>query len=159
MKRYRFRLETVARVRRVREEQARADLLESRRKLDEAQEEMRRRIESYDQRPRRRGAAPPSTFRAERDHDDRLADAVTAAMAAESAAQSLMFRRVDEWVAAARETAALDRLDRRRREEHEAEALREEQRELDDLAAGRRVAARVDDDVVDLDLRDEEERT
>jgi flagellar export protein FliJ len=154
VKRYRFRLETVARVRRVREEQARAELLESRRKLDQAQDEMRRRIESYDQRPRRKGAVAPPTVRADRDHDDRLADAVTAAMAAESAAQSLVFRRVDEWVEAARETATLDRLDRRRREEHEAEVLRQEQRELDDLAASRRDAA--DDDV---DRPHQEERS
>ncbi|HSL59956.1 MAG TPA: flagellar FliJ family protein [Acidimicrobiales bacterium] len=145
MKRYRFRLESVARVRRVREEQARAELLESRRKLDEAHAELQRRLGSYDQRGRAT-AASPNSFRAERDRDTRMANAVTAAMAAEAAARTLVGRRVDEWVAAARENAALDRLDLRRREEHEDEVRRAEQRELDDLAAGRIAGTRIEDD-------------
>jgi len=143
VKRYRFRLESVARVRRVREEQARAELLESRRKLDEAHAELQRRLGNYDQRGRAT-AASPNSFRAERDRDARMANAVTAAMAAETAARTLVGRRVDEWVAAARESAALDRLDLRRREEHDEEVRRAEQRELDDLAAGRTAGARRD---------------
>ena len=140
MKRYRFRLEQVARVRRIQEETARADMLAARQRLIEAGADLSLTSERLDQR-----ALSHSTnahlFRAERHHDELLSLAVTAARAAEANARLLVGRRSEEWSAAAREVSAIERLEARSRALHDAEAEREAQKDLDDLVTSR-VAAR-----------------
>lgn len=140
MKRYRFRLEQVARVRRIQEEQARSQLLVARQRLIDAGADLSHRIDRLDGRPSRGGHVTPGRFRADRTQEELLAQAVTAARLAEANARLLVGQRVDEWSAAAREVSTLERLDARARAEHEAETGREEQRELDDLVTSRRAA-------------------
>lgn len=141
MKRYSFRLEHVARVRRIQEEQARAELIAARQRLLRAGADLSLRAEEYDR--GRSGAHRVDTraFRSEREQDQRLSDAVLAARAAEANALLLVGQRSEEWTHAARELSALERLDERRREEHAAEETRVEQIDLDELVAPR-VAAR-----------------
>jgi flagellar protein FliJ len=142
MKRYRFRLEHVARVRRIQEEQARADMLAARQRLIDAGADLSFASQRLDQRSITR-SGHAHLFRAERHHDELLTLAVTAARAAEANARLLVGRRADEWTAAAREVSAIDRLESRARAVHDAEVEKENQKVLDDLVTSR-VAARRD---------------
>lgn len=137
MRRYRFRLEQVARVRRIQEEQARAELLSARQRLIEAGADLSHQVERYETRTPRGASASGLRFRAERDQDELLVLAITAARVAEANARLLVGRRVDEWTAAAREVSTVERLDERARAEHEAEEGRATQRELDDIVTSR----------------------
>ncbi|QGG94645.1 hypothetical protein [Actinomarinicola tropica] len=140
MKRYRFRLEQVARVRKLQEDQARAEVMRARQRLIEAGADLSQSIERLDGKPRSSGHLTPGRFRAERTEEELLARAVLAARLAESNARLLVHQRVDEWAAAAREVSTLERLDERARAEHEVAAARDTQIELDDLVTTRRAA-------------------
>jgi flagellar export protein FliJ len=137
MKRYHFRFAHVERVRRIQEEQARAELLAARRRLMDASAEVAKRSAQYED--RRSGVDPAVTadFRAARGSDDLLTGAVMAARAAEVNARLLVSQRLDAWTSAATALSAMERLDERLRERHALEAAREEQAELDDLVAPR----------------------
>lgn len=146
MKRYRFRLEQVARVRRIQEEQARADMLAARQRLIDAGADLSLASQRLDQRAITT-SANAHLFRAERHHDELLTLAVTAARAAEANARLLVGRRTEEWTAAAREVAALERLELRSRAEHQIELDQDAQKQLDDLVSSRTAArARHDDE-------------
>jgi flagellar biosynthesis chaperone FliJ len=141
MKRYRFRLDQVSRVRRLQEESARADMLLARQRLIEAGADLSMASERLHQRSIS-SSANAHLFRAERHHDERLTLAVTAARAAEANARLLVGRRAEEWTAAAREVSAIDRLEARARAVHDAEHERENQKILDDLVTSRMAARR-----------------
>lgn len=140
MSRYRFRLESVLRVRRVQEDRARAELALAR--IAEA--------EARERTVRRRGllsrasevglpSGDTTTWGAQRDRMDRLAAAVTASHAAEAHAADLSRNRLEAWEHAAAELRMLERLDERHREEWRDEQLRAEQKTLDEIAnRGRR---------------------
>lgn len=140
MKRYQFRLEHVARVRRIQEDQARAELLAARQRLMQAGADLTRNVEQYEERRSTSTLAPSSQFRSLRDHDDLLTMAVIAARSAEANAMLLVEQRLEGWTEAARAVSALDRLDDRQRERHQHDADREEQAELDDLVPPRLAA-------------------
>ncbi len=144
MKRFRFRLEQVARVRRIQEEQARADMLAARQRLIEAGADLSLASQRLDQRSLTTSSSA-HLFRAERHHDELLSLAVTAARAAEANARLLVGRRTEEWTAAAREVAALERLELRARAEHQIELDQDAQKQLDDLVSSRTAAARAHD--------------
>ncbi|MGY6499373.1 MAG: flagellar export protein FliJ [Acidimicrobiales bacterium] len=141
MKRYSFRLEHVARVRRIQEEQARAELLAARQRLIRAGADLSLRSDEYERNRSAGRRADTRAFRSDRDQDDRLTQAVIAARVAEANARLLVGQRSEEWTHAARELSALERLDERRRAEHAAEELRLDQIDLDELVAPR-VAAK-----------------
>ena len=139
MSRYRFRLESVLRVRRVQEDRARAQLARAR--LEEL--EARRATEVRRGRLRRNmdvgmPSGDPDNWKAHRDRSDRLAAAVTASQAAELHAAELSTRRLEDWERAAADLRALERLDERHRDEWRAEQLRDEQRVLDEISTRRR---------------------
>lgn len=134
MSRYRFRLDSVMRVRRVQEERARAQLALARLAEADAREAtvqrrglLRRTVDA--------GLPSGDTQRwgAQRDRLDRLAAAVTASHLAELHAVDISQRRLVDWEHAAKELRALERLDERNREVWQAEQLREEQRVLDEI--------------------------
>ncbi len=137
MKRYHFRFAHVERVRRIQEEQARAELLAARRRLLEAGADVSRAAATYDERRSGGGSSRSGDFRSSRDRDALLSDAVLAARAAEANALLLVNQRLEAWTQAASALSAMERLDERMRERHAAEAAREEQIELDDLVAPR----------------------
>ncbi|UDY37183.1 flagellar export protein FliJ [Dermatobacter hominis] len=135
---YRFRLETVLRVRRIQEERARAELLAARTAEHAATTEHDRRGAVLDA---ARAAGLPDGSRlqwtAARDHHERLASAVEAARAAEVAAADLTSRSLAHWESAAADLKGLERLDERHRAEWRAEQERTEQKRLDEGAAAR----------------------
>lgn len=142
MKRYRFRLETVLRVRQVEEERARAELALANRALAEADALLEHRIEHYGATPRPAVPLPVSAFLATRDRQEWAARAVVAAGTARIAADGEAAARRGAWSAAATRMAAIERLDERRREEHRLEAQRQEALEIDDIVTRSHGAAR-----------------
>lgn len=148
---YRFRLETVLRVRRIQEERARAELLSARLGERAATDERDRRGALIDV---ARAAGLPDGSRlawgTARDEHDRLAGALDAARAAEVAAADLTTRSLDHWEATAADLRGLERLDERHRALWRAERDREEQRRLDETASARAVRGRSDADDVEV---------
>ena len=143
MKRYRFRLDTVLRVRQVEEERARGQLALANREMAEADALLEARIDHYGDVPRTEVALPVSAYLATRDRQEWAARAVVAAGTARLVAEAQVAVRRDEWSAAASRVAALERLDERRRDEHRLEAQRQEGLEVDDIVvarAGRRAS-------------------
>lgn len=139
MRGYRFRLESVLRVRRVQEERAKAELAMAR--LAE--------IEARGRTSRRRAAleraldlglpnGPSRSWMAEHERHERLASAVTASQLAEIHAADLSLMRLRDWEQAATDLHTLEKLDDRSREQWRAEQLAEEQKALDELANARR---------------------
>jgi flagellar export protein FliJ len=145
MKRYQFRLAHVERVRRIQEEQARAELLAARQRLMQAGADLNRSVDRYEERRSSSSLSSSSQFRSHRDRDDLLTMAVVAARSAEANALILVDQRLASWTEAARAVSALERLDERQRERHQIEADREEQAELDDLVPPRLAAKKRDD--------------
>lgn len=136
-KRFRFRLETVLRVRRVAEEQARAQLMVANRDVMRAATEMHNRSDRYDTLPRPTGAQT----RAEVDDLiftlDHAAHAVTWSRAAHTAAVARADYARSEWAAAEQRVRALERLEERAREAHATEVRRADDRLADELATTR----------------------
>ncbi len=137
MKRYRFALESVRRVRRIHEDQAKAALLGANRRLGLARRELEARLARYNATARTPSAMTVEEFVAERRLRQYAAETVVEArgqvrLASEAAAMSL-----SHYTLAARKVQVLDRLDERRRAEHALEASREETREVDDIVVGR----------------------
>jgi flagellar export protein FliJ len=139
MKKYRFRLDTVLRVRRIEEERALADLLDANRALVEAEAELDRRLEHYRHVELPTGPLAHQRYVAARNQQDLAAGAVVAAGTARLAAEHERNRLHGIWADAAAKVKALERLDERRREEHAAEVLRQETIVLDEVAAATRL--------------------
>ena len=143
MKRYRFRLEQVLRVRKIQEDQARAAVVEARVQADQAAAALLRRVEDYDAHSHGAvgmSAASAAGFLATRALHDLKAQAVLSARETEAGAQDVVGARLAEWSEAARRVSALERLDERRREEYELELRRDEDAQVDDLVVSRQRA-------------------
>lgn len=134
MKRYKFAFGGVQRVRQIAEEQAAAALADAQRSADAASAELQSRLEEI-------GAARPAPgshsvleFQADRDHLERHRIAVMAARAAEINALELLGSARADWIAAARQVRALDRLDERKRAEWTLETTHAAQLVTDEIA-------------------------
>jgi len=137
MKKYRFPLATVLRVRKIEEERAKAELLRANRETQEA-------TLVLDNRTRHLRALPSA---AEQDAAPELHDlhhrGMIAAASASFAASAVIARqaaaaaRRSEWADAQMRVAALERLDERMQTHHQLEASRAEQNVVDDLVAAR----------------------
>ena len=137
MKRYRFRLESVLRVRRLQEDVARGELARASAAVTAAEDAVTAGRDWL----RRLGAEPapsgPSAWEARRqimlsaadEIDDRVGDVQIAVIERQA-------RRVALGEARTR-VRALERLDERRRVEHDLEAGRQEERVVDDLVTSR----------------------
>ena len=137
MKRYKFRLEQVLRVRRVQEEQARAELQAANREVARAEDLLDTRFDRYRNLAAPAGALPTSGFLAVRDRAELVAAGVVAAGALRQAARAEAAERRAAWSAAATRVTGLERLDDRRRAEHTVEVIREEDREADEVVVTR----------------------
>jgi flagellar protein FliJ len=135
--RYKFRLEQVLRVRRVQEELARADLQAANREVERAEDLLHARFDRYRTMPAVDGPLPTSAFLASRDRADLVAAGVVAAGALRQAAREQAAERRRVWSAVATRVTGLERLDERRRAEHTVEAVREEDRQADEVVVGR----------------------
>jgi flagellar FliJ protein len=137
MKRYSFRLEPVLRVRRIEEDQAVLQLANAQRGLVEAEATLQRRLDRYGDVPVPAGPVPVDQLLRMRARQDGVAAAVVAAGTNRLRAEATVDVRRQEWSAAATRVAALERLDERRRAEHEQEALRQELITVDDMVVAR----------------------
>ena len=137
MKRYRFRLEQVLRVRRLQEEQARAELQVANGEVTRAVELRTLRVADYRAISAPSGSRSTNDFMAARSSHERAAAAVLAAAVAHDEAVRAAEERRAAWAQAAQAVTALERLDERRRAEHAAEAERTAQTEIDDLVTSR----------------------
>ena len=142
MKKYRFRLEAVLRVRRIEEERARGELLLANRALAEADAELERRLDHYREVAQPSGSLAHAEYVKVRSLQDAAAAGVVAAGAARLMAEAEAQRKRDLWAAAATKVRALERLDEHRRTEHAAGVLHEEILVLDEVAASRLVRVR-----------------
>lgn len=141
MSRYRFRLETVLRVRRAEEADAKAALLQANARLRAALEARERAQQHYrDVVDHHDGHGTREQLRRERWEASVAADVLAAAQReAIRGAGEAALAQVD-WAQAARRVAVLERLDLRRRAEHAAEEQRREASAVDDLVTARFVA-------------------
>jgi flagellar protein FliJ len=139
MRRFRFSLDPVLRLRGQLEEQAQLDLAASRRRLEQEQaalleterqlhlyERLRAQLQQAPLSPSALCAADPYREELERAREDRRAAVREAEDTVARSLQTLRQRRVDREI--------LDRLRERRHLEHQGVALREEQQSLDETA-------------------------
>jgi flagellar export protein FliJ len=137
VKRYKFRLAAVQRVRSIELDRAVGEVARARLELAAAHT----RTEALEASYRRLPAGPDGSTPADlRNHHERLrlaADAIVAARQAAVAQQQVVEVRMAEWADADRKVRLLDQLDERSRARHTAEALLEEQQVLDDIVTSR----------------------
>lgn len=137
MKRYRFRLEQVRRVRAIELDRAAAEVARARRDRAAAGEHTEALLAAYHELHARPTGSGADDLR-RRCAELRLAvDAISAARRAEARCDQEVTARLDAWVDADRAVRLLDQLDERSRARHEAGARAEEQQVLDDLVTSR----------------------
>ena len=134
---FKFRLASVLKVARLREDAERARVAIA--AAEEVAAERRRleRIGAYEALPPA-GAAPAADFDAGREVADLRARAVSDAEAAKREAAERLATARDEWLRAARRVKSMEELEERHHAAHAMAAARAAQRSLDDLARARR---------------------
>jgi flagellar export protein FliJ len=137
MKRYRFTLGSVLRVRKVEEDQAIMQLAEAERARAVAAEASARRESAHRAALRQQHETTTTAFLAHRERLERTANAVRSSHDAVHAAEAATVARRAAVAAASAAVNALENLDERRRAEHALELQREEAAEIDDLVTGR----------------------
>jgi len=141
VKKYKFRLDTVLRVRRTEEDLAKAELARANARVAEAVAMVDARMTHYAALPTAgsgTGAVgSTAVFMASRFRQDTAAAAIVAAKVARMSAlqDAEAYRLV--WSKKATEVQVLERLDGRRRTEHELEAARQADIEVDDIVVTR----------------------
>ncbi|HET6810691.1 MAG TPA: flagellar export protein FliJ [Acidimicrobiales bacterium] len=143
MKRYRFRLETVLRVRRLEEETARLELLTANTRLADACARRDAAAAHYRQIPIELGSCSTEELRRTRQRAELAAATLGARQATVDEAARHAEAAREAWMAAVGRVKVLERLDERRREEHRLELERDETRFLDDVGARLREEAHV----------------
>jgi flagellar protein FliJ len=137
VKRYRFSLESVLHVRRTQEESARQQLAAANRDLQQSRAALIAETERYLARTNTPGPCDLDSFRASRLGAEHAAGCVAAARRrVESTGLAATARRA-EWSDAARQVAALERLDERRQSEWQTEFRRQEDVEVNDMVTAR----------------------
>ena len=137
MKKYSFRLETVLRVRRIQEEQARFALLAANRAALEAAAEVTRRREHLDEQTTRTVPSEYHAFIGAHEQGARLAGAVRTAAQVELEALEVQVEKREHWGERAQRVASLERLDERSRDAYAIEFNRDEMKLVDDLVTSR----------------------
>jgi len=137
MKRYRFRLEQVLRVRRVQEEQARHRVHAAQRDVIRADEVVDQRLESYHN-GNSAVSGSQQHFLAQRTLVELRAMAVERSRDEAVAARVVHRDRLADWSHTAQRVEALERLDGRRRDEYSVDERRDEDRTVDEMVSGRR---------------------
>jgi flagellar export protein FliJ len=137
VKRYRFPLHTVLRVRQSQEDIAGATLLEANRQVSASTEVLDATVVRHEQRPPIAGPMDSATFAARQARGAWSAAAVRHAENVRADAEQQANQARGLWQEAARRVKALERLDDRRRAEHHLLAERAGDRETDDIVVGR----------------------
>ena len=137
MKKYKFRLETVLKVRTTQEELARAALAHANLRVTNAEAALASKASRYSTMAMAGGMRGTSAFLSERFLHEQAARAVKLAEAQRDEAKLEAAEKRRSWSEAAQEVSVLERLDERRRAEHEAESARQADIEIDDIVVGR----------------------
>ena len=137
MKRYRFRLDPVLRVRRTEEDVARAAVLAAQTVVAAELEQLARREAAYAQVHNASGPRSAAEFLYEHAHAKALAAALLDQREQVEQAEQRAEGARTTWTAAAARVGALERLDERQRAEHAVRSLREEELTVDDLVVAR----------------------
>jgi flagellar protein FliJ len=137
MKKFKFRLQSVLRVRRLQEDLARAQLLSANRAAREAEAVVENRVTRYSTMERPHGVQYEAAFARTWFRLDKAADAVDEARVQRTQALANVAEQRIAWQAASMRVAALERLEDRQRAEHAIEAQRDEDRLTDDLVSSR----------------------
>jgi len=137
MKRYRFSLESVLHVRRTQEESARQQLAAANRDLRRSQAALVAETERYRARTDTPGPCDLDSFRASRLGAEHAAACVASARRSVESTGLAATARRSEWSDAARQVAALERLDERRQSEWQSEFRRQEDVEVNDMVTAR----------------------
>ncbi len=137
MKRYRFRLDPVLRVRRVEEERSVAVLAQAQRSEQRAQQLQVSRFERYHLIPTPIGTRSAPEYLADRARIELVAAGVVAAAAAHELAVIEVNESRRIWAEAAGRVTSLENLDERHRGEHLIEVNKAETAELDELTSAR----------------------
>lgn len=140
MKRYRFRLEPVLRVRRNEQDLARSAVLAARADVASETAALDERDRAYAAALAAHGTRSTADFTYEQAHRSALANAVLDQRRRLAQAERDVEVASAAWTAAAARVGALERLDERSRAEHTARALREDELTVDDLVVSRRGA-------------------
>lgn len=138
MKRYKFRLEAVRRVRRTQEEMAKAVLAQANTEVREAEAVVEARMADYQRSLDNPAGSTAQSLMAARHMASLSWQSVLAARAQVEVAQAKADECKASYMEAAQRVKALDRLDERRREEYRIEYDREVQADMDDLSSGHR---------------------
>lgn len=146
MRRYRFRLESVLRLRQAQEAQARDVLAAANAELRAALAARDAEARRYAGLPRPLGAMTADLLRQEHAAAALVAATLVHAQQVVSAAAARAAEAQVAWSAAAQRVAVLERLDERRRLEHADEARGREIAEIDDLVTSRFVRGEVASD-------------
>lgn len=137
MKRYRFALEPVLRVRRIQEEVARAGFVAANHGLAGAELLLEGSLERYATIPQQPGPRPAATWLVDRGGLDRTAASVLAAGTAREVARLRVEDERRALQAARMRVTGLDRLEGRHREEHAVAVRRDEDAEADEQIMAR----------------------
>jgi len=137
MRRFHFRLAQVLHVRRVQEDQARYALMAANGAATLAARRVEERLDDYARRSLPIGPQSYADFERAVFLLDSAAGAVGTARAAYAEALDVVATKRGEWTETRRRVAALERLEERRRAEHEIEVRRAEDRLVDDLVVCR----------------------
>ena len=135
MNRYRFRLETVRRVRRVQEDLAIGAWRIAQGELRTADAAVGSALDHYRSQAMAARAMTATAFLAGHERASRAADLVISSQATRTIASGAVDERRAEWSVAARRVAGLDKLDDHKRNEHSQAAARGEAVIDDDRAA------------------------
>ncbi|MGQ0825062.1 MAG: hypothetical protein ACT4OX_08565 [Actinomycetota bacterium] len=137
MKKFKFRLDNVQRVRQVQEDQARFALMQANRAAHETAARVDARLHAYLAMPRVIEPMTHTDFERMRFELEAAATAVEAARIEHREALDVIDERHVEWLAAKQRVSALERLENRRRAEHAIDLRRGEDRLIDDLVVAR----------------------
>jgi flagellar export protein FliJ len=137
VKRYRFRLEQVLRVRRMQEEAARGHLLAATAEVAEQQEQLAARTDAYEKLLMPSDVLPCADFLLEQSRRAGFAAALLEQRHRVRSAQEQVDRARTAWSETAARVGALERLDARQRSEHQAESQKEDELTTDELVVAR----------------------
>ena len=137
MRRYRFRLEPVLRVRRQEQDAARAAVLAATARTSAEGEALAERDQAYAAGTTAHGSRSAADFVHVQEHRAALGRAVLEQRRRLQEAEVRLAHARTGWTAAAVRVGALDRLDDRQRAEHTARAQKEEEMVVDDLVVSR----------------------
>lgn len=137
MKRNRFRLATVLRVRMVQEDVELGRLAHARADARRASESAALSFDRYAVRSQQLSSSSTTSFLADREHMDRLADSVLVSRAKVEVADEVVHERHVDWSHAAQRVSALGRLRDRHNDAFVATALLEEVADADERATAR----------------------